>query len=308
MHRMLGDSLEHICSAAQGLIPFDGDAMRRLYEALRQGMSARPKAFADYYDLVPALEMGQDDEAIRLFGELAQATPAAPELEILALNDPALGSDQERFTQMMNSDPTVDLGFLPPPPEVYGPFVERLTAGLALLDQALPDLSGEIRAIIRQVIVITGDSSKAYDVDGGSHYQLWGAVFLNGLHHPNRVAVAEVLAHECAHSLLFGFCTDTTLVENEDDELFSSPLRVDPRPMDGIYHATFVSARMHWAMTRLAADPSLSAEERRQAHDAAAADRDNFYAGEGIVAEHARLTDLGRALMHEARAYMAAAS
>ena len=33
--------------------------------------------------------------------------------------------------------------------------------------------------------------------------------------------------------------------------MFSSPLRTDPRPMDGVVHATYVVARMHQTISRL---------------------------------------------------------
>ena len=114
----------------------------------------------------------------------------------------------------------------------------------------------------------------------------------------------EVIAHESAHSLLFGFCTDEPLVENRGDELYTSPLRPDPRPMDGIYHATFVSARMHLAMSRLAESGMLDQESRDAAIRAAASDAANFEAGYAVVRDHGRLTRTGRALMDSARAYM----
>ena len=134
--------------------------------------------------------------------------------------------------------------------------------------------------------------------------RLWGALFLNADFHRTAQAVAEVLAHESAHSLLFGFCTDSALVENSDDERYNSPLRTDPRPMDGIYHATFVSARMHWAMSRLLEARVLDDEATEATRGARDADVRNFWSGYEVVAEHGRLTDLGRALMNEAHAYM----
>ena len=105
--------------------------------------------------------------------------------------------------------------------------------------------------------------------------------------------------------LLFGFCTEEPLVLNDDDELFRSPLRIDPRPMDGIYHATFVLARMHWAMTKLINDSRVSPEQRELAIQAARVDRRHFSDGLAIVEAHARLTPMGAALMDGARQYMA---
>jgi hypothetical protein len=78
--------------------------------------------------------------------------------------------------------------------------------------------------------------------------------------------------------------------------------------MDGIYHATFVSARMHWAMSRLGESGLLDDATRDAALAAAAADARNFELGYAVVAEHGRLTATGRALMNGAREYMATVS
>src|SRR6185437_8666871 len=92
---------------------------------------------------------------------------------------------------------------------------------------------------------------KAMTFDGASSFMLWGAIILNADRGDGPIGMAQMLAHESAHNLLFGFSADEALVENGPDELFSSPLRKDPRPMDGIYHATFVTARMYRVVYQL---------------------------------------------------------
>src|SRR5690606_31521721 len=139
--------------------------------------------------------------------------------------------------------------------------------------------------------------------DGGSCYMLWGALFLNVDLERSPVALLEVLAHESAHMLLYAFAADEPLVLNEDDERYPSPLRVDQRPMDGIYHATYVSARMHWAMGRLLDTDLLDPVGRQEAQAAHAADARNFAAGDTVVRAHGRLTATGEALMSEARGW-----
>lgn len=304
MHRELGLSLEHVCDVSRGIIEFDEVAAQVLIARLLDGVSFGPSVFARYYELVEAIYSDQFAEAETLLCELVESSPEASSLRVLDLGSEELGVENARYNRMMNSDDTIDVGFRSPAPDVAFAFRERLSMGFDLLDCALPELSGEIRAIVRQVVIAGGDSSKKYQFDGGSHYQLWGALFLNGAFHPDKVAVVEVLAHECAHSLLFGFCTDEALVMNDHEELFASPLRVDKRPMDGIYHATFVSARMHWAMSQLAHHDALSAEEKARARSAATVDMVNFNAGYQVIREHGRLTGVGHGLMASAKDYM----
>ena len=61
------------------------------------------------------------------------------------------------------------------------------------------------------------------------------------------------IAHEATHNLLFGLCADGPLADNDDGERHASPLRPDARPIDGVLHATCVSARVHRMLSRLLA-------------------------------------------------------
>ena len=155
-------------------------------------------------------------------------------------------------------------------------------------------------------MLVVGADDLDYGFAGGSCYMLWGALFLNASAHGSDVATIEAIAHESGHSLLFGLTIDEPLVLNDGRELFASPLRDDPRPMDGIYHATFVSARMHWAMSELLRSGKLSVEEAVLASAHLDADRRNFWSGYATVEPHARLSETGRLLLTSAHDYMKA--
>ena len=113
--------------------------------------------------------------------------------------------------------------------------------------------------------------------------------------------MVQALAHESGHNLLFGLCADGPLVENDDEERYASPLRPDPRPMDGLVHATYVSARMHQAMVRLRRSGALSRDQEAAADAAAADNRRAFLEGMHTIDRHAKLTELGAAVMSGAR-------
>jgi HEXXH motif-containing protein len=155
---------------------------------------------------------------------------------------------------------------------------------------------------------VVGPKDAKVHFDGGSSYQLWGALFLNVVRHKSRIDVIDSIAHESAHSRLFGLCTEEAPVTNPDEEVHPSPLRREKRPMDGVYHATFVSARMHWAMTRLLDSGLLTEAERRLASEARDADRRNFESGYQTVAAHGRLTRTGQIAIDAARAYISEAA
>jgi hypothetical protein len=307
MHGGLADSLRYILGESAGKVPFDRGAIERLILAIEDGQRFPPSTFALYYDLVPALLSGDHDAAAALFDALAHEQPIAAPLAVYGLDDPALASRRERYLRVMNGDEPYKFDFLAPAPAQAQAFRSQFDRACALLERAAPELLGEMRAIISELILVVGRSG-GLEVDGGSSYRLWGALFLNAERHQSRVELVEVLAHESGHSVLFGLSTEEPHVLNPDDERYPSPLRMEGRPMDGVFHATYVSARMHWTMSRLIASDLLTDEERAIARNAREEDRRNFEEGYATIIAHARLTDTGRQAIGAARAYISAAA
>lgn len=304
MNSELGASLKHVCDQAQGELSYDRVALQTLVDHLLEGRNVPPATFAHYFELVKAIYAEAREEAERRLKLLAETDLSQRPLEITALGSPQLEDATQIYFEKWSENLGPSLGFREPTGKIAQDFQHRLSEGLDLVREALPELHGEMDAIIHQIVIVGSNPESKYQVDGGSHFQLWGALFLNGHFHPDRIAVAEVLAHESAHSLLFSFCTDEALTNNDEEMTYTSPLRPDPRPMDGIYHATFVSARMHWAMTELAKFGGLTADERTRALKCAEEDRLNFLSGYGVVEQHGNLTETGATLMANARDYI----
>jgi HEXXH motif-containing protein len=154
------------------------------------------------------------------------------------------------------------------------------------------------------LLAVGSDAPAAWSFDGASSFMLWGAVVLNAEGNPTLLGSVQALAHESAHNLLFGLATDGPLVENDDSERFASPLRADPRPIDGIFHAVFVTARMQQAVASLRASGALEAGERDEAEQALAQNAALFAQGLATLDRHAKLTPLGAAVLAGARAMM----
>jgi HEXXH motif-containing protein len=304
MHRDLAASLRHIGVAAAGVLDFDAAGFEDRIRRIEDGERCSPSFFARYYDLVGALLKDDLATAEALVAALIAAAPPPAGLQVLDLGGPELGEETARYLRMLNSGEPGEPAMRPPSPEAAAGMRTRLAAGLRLLDTALPDLAGEIRGLVRQIVIVGSAPGAGCQIDGGSHYQLWGALFLNADFHPDSVAVAEALAHESAHCLLFGLCIEEPLVRNPDSQRFASPLRADPRPMDGIFHATFVAARMHWTMSALAGSGHLDAEQAAAARARAGEDAGLFRDGHETIARHAELTPLGREVIDACLGYM----
>jgi HEXXH motif-containing protein len=186
---------------------------------------------------------------------------------------------------------------------------DRLDSAFALLDAGFPGMAAEIRILLREIVVAAGpEDPKALTFDGASSFMLWGAILLNARGQKTVLDTAQALAHESGHNLLFGLSANGPLVDNPDDELFSSPLRKDPRPMDGVFHATYVVARMHQTLSRLLESSVLDGEQVAAAEADLAIHRRNFDAGDQVVREGGRLTNAGREAIGAARDYMTAAA
>lgn len=308
MHAGLADSLRQICAASDGKVEFDRGAIERLIGDIEGGRRLSPSAFAIYYELVPALIESRLEDARLLFAELARQRPVELRFSVTALGEPGMMAKEARYLRFMNGDTAYRHVFLPPSAEDIAAFKGQFASVLGLLEQAAPELLAELIALISELILVVGPPDAKVHFDGGSSYQLWGALFLNAVRHKTRIDVIDSLAHESAHSRLFGLCTEEAPVTNPDDELYPSPLRREARPMDGVYHATFVSARMHWAMSRLIASGLLTEEERILAIQARDADRRNFEKGYETVAAHGQLTRTGQIALDAARAYMSEAA
>jgi HEXXH motif-containing protein len=174
------------------------------------------------------------------------------------------------------------------------------------MDAGNPELAAEVRTIIREIVLAAGsDDPNTAQFDGVSSFLLWGATVLEVRSYTSAIHLVQTLAHESGHSLLFGLCAEGPLHENDDEQLFVSPLRSDPRPMDGIIHATYVSARMHQSVQRLLDRGTLDGAEAEEARADNVTNAKHFAMGLDTVSWQARLTPLGEAVMSKARAYMA---
>ena len=263
-------------------------------ERLRGGQALTPVAFGLYFHLGEALFGDLLDVAEAAALGLRQCSAREPGIQIVGRGDPSAQKIDQVLNWRMGEEAKL---FVPVAEADEALFRDRFDQGMSLLAHGAPMVHSEICAFLSLVLLARSPPGGLLDFDGASHYQFWGLLMLNPQHHRSRLAVAEVLAHESGHSVLFGLSRESLLVLNPDEDLYDSPLRTDPRPMDGIFHATYVSARMALVMETLAASDCLTPEERDQALSAARVDRENFEKGLSVVQAHGRLTPSGRKIL-----------
>ena len=308
MRRDLADSLRYILRQADGQLALSKEAVQNFLRRL-EGGPVSPLIFSFYCDAVLAIEENNVAEASRLLNELIQFPAHSGETIVSELNDLVHDAHAQRFVRFIDTDPTTKFDVFAPSRAAADNCRALIRDAFALMDAGDPDLAAEIRALLRDIVLAAGtEEPKAMTFDGASSFMLWGGIIINANRRDSQLAMVQMLAHESTHNLLFGLSADVPLVENSDEELFPSPLRLDPRPMDGIYHATFVTARMHRAVGQLLKSGVLPAALRETARTELVENRRLFDKGIKVVREHGKLTSLGDALMRGAENYMASAN
>jgi len=305
MRQDLAGSLRYIFNQANGQLAIPEEPLQDFLCRL-ESRPVSPLAFSFYCDAVLAIEEDDVEEASRLLGDLIKL-PAHPGGPVVAeLADPGQDAQARRFVRFIDTDPAIEFEVFAPSRDAAEKCRGLVNAAFALMDAGDPEQAAEIRALLRDIVMAAGtEDPKALTFDGASSFMLWGGIIINANRRDGELAMAQMLAHESTHNLLFGLSADGPLVENPDEELYSSPLRMDARPMDGIYHATFVTARMHRVVWQLLESGVLSASLQEKARRELADNRRLFDQGIKVVREHGKLTPLGEAIIRGAENYMA---
>ncbi len=305
MRERLADSLVYIFDQAEGRIDLPAPAERSAFLDRLKAGPAPPLAFGAYCDAVLALGAGQNDVAESLIRQIV-AMPSAQELRIDSLGDVETDEAAQRIERLVDTDPEQSIRLKAPDPAHAEACEALVRDALALMRKGDPDLAAELDALVRQIVLVdTVELDKGPDLSGASSFMLWGAVLLNARIQTDLVDLVGSLAHESGHNVLFGLCADGPLVLNEDLERFASPLRADPRPMDGIVHAVYVVARMHQALSAMLRSGVLTEAQACRARECLVEEEAAYRRGRETVRQQARLTPLGEEVMAGVDAYMA---
>jgi HEXXH motif-containing protein len=305
MRSELGASLRYLVERLEPFLPAAPGMAAPFLERLELG-PVPPIAFALYSDLVLAIDADDLDLAEKLLRQLAALPNHPGDRVIRELKDPETDDESARLTRYIDSDPKMPLALTAPSAASAQQSREAIDGAFRLLAKADPDLGEEIRALLREIVLCRSrQNAPEYVFDGASCFLLWGAILINAERSGGALEMVQMLAHESAHNLLFGLCPSEPLLLNDPAERYSSPLRHDPRPLEGIYHATFVTARMHRSARQLRASGILDAAQEKTVAAQADYTRDSFRQGMALLDAHAKFTEPGRAIIECARAHMA---
>jgi hypothetical protein len=300
----LADSFEYL----GGLPLFDAtgrEAVLGLIERLKAG-PVSPWVFCLYSRLVADLSQGVDRAGESLNALANAASLPAGEGVIKLLDSSIPDSWWNQFQVLIDTDQSSPFRPIAPPPEQFSRCQQEIGASLELMQRIDPDLHSEVKSLLRSIVLGSAVNSDDGGVfTGASSFFLWGATLLNADFVGSPVSTVDTLVHESSHVLLFGLSFNDGLTRNSGEARYDSPVRADKRPIDGIFHACFVTTRVHLAMTRLLDSGSLDGDESKLAIERC---RHNEEAGReslAVLERHAEPTILGRAILHELEGYWA---
>jgi len=301
----LAESFRQIAAASFSVAEIDQTQLTAFLDSVARSHKISPRFFAIYHEILEAVDQDDTGAVSRLFAELVNADTPDESVRPYNLTDEHLGpGNGARYRRWADRDLEHPLNLLPLTSGEYSRIATTTREAFALMDDGAPDVSGEIRSLLAEVVFASGGAGDKLVFHGISSFYLWGTILLNAEGHKTTLEVVQTLAHESSHMHLFAVALDSPLVHNADTERYHSPLRLDPRPMDGIYHATYVTARMHYVLSRLLASGTLSPALVEEAKRASANHVKSFREGYDVVSSHGNLTELGQALLSAAHDYM----
>lgn len=302
MRRSLAASLDYIHSVAGAGLEIPRPVARAALDDIL-AHRVRPGVFGRYYQLVLAVERGELARARSHFLDLAALARHPAEFSVVPFTAAALGDENELYGELIDEAAGGPPWAVAPGPEQTAGFAERVTTALDLIAAADRALAAEIRSLTVEVVggaPFHGPDARQFG--SGSSMMLWGLTVLNLERYVTAQRLVDPLVHEAAHQLLYAHSIDEPLVTNPVDQRYPSPLRTDLRPMDGVFHATFVAARLHYGNRRLRDAAAAEVPDARLATL-----RDQFFIGLRTIEQFGELTATGRRILEETTDYMQAA-
>jgi len=290
-------------------------------DAIAADGPARMLDYGAYFDLAlvpPTLDEvpaeAREQAAAHLRRRLAQDVasdldPAPPRITAFSAAD--YSTDQiERFRRWWDIEPANHMAMVEPTDDDVARARRIIPDALARLHDASPELHDETLIIVRDIVISRPDGiNNLINYSGASSFALWGGLTVNGETHHEWIQFCRQIVHEAGHNLLFAIARDEPLVTNDPSERAVSPIRADLRPLDGVFHAAFVTAREVYAFEALLCRNEetgcLAQGDQRIVEDLLTLSVMNFWTSVETLREGgARLTGLGEAVLSDCESWM----
>ena len=207
-----------------------------------------PATFAVHHVLLEVALNKRWDEAAQALryveAIMAQAQTYKAEVRVLSFSLTSLTDIELSVLKFAFRD---DIGYLESligaPNETNKQAAEQIKATLAVLERAAPLWHQELLLMANQFFLASPLEKSSPTFGGATVFDAFGSVLLNPYLLTSIPKTLLSLVHESSHQQMFLFHLDDPILLNPPEATFDSPLRLEARPMEGIFHALWVSAR-----------------------------------------------------------------
>ena len=247
-------------------------------------------------------EIAQLPTLLKLLKNFTEHDLGSPtEFSITSLSEEMMHKDDVAVLSSAFAD---DIGLttalVPAPDNEINRATVHINTALSALKSNAPVWCQELLLLGNQIYFASSKNTGAGQFSGAAVFDAFGAVLLNPalINDPSSALMA--LVHESSHQQMFMFHLNDPILLNDATAAYASPLRKEPRPMEGIFHALWVSARMV-----VAAEAVINVENPPPWSDQLVQKQSNartaFLDCAKTVAKHAELTELGQTLYSDAQ-------
>lgn len=169
--------------------------------------------------------------------------------------------------------------------------------GLKLYAESFPEFFEEFKTLVSEILVLNSKQLRS-----GSSFNMFGMIFVSSSCEKWEGTITDVLdsiVHEQSHLYVHLLAKDDPLLLNPL-ERYEAPLRLEKRPLIGIYHATFVLSRMQYVLDKALSLKVIPNSEREYCKERLEYFRMRFQVGLNTLKEHAQMTPLAEALITSA--------
>ncbi len=136
-----------------------------------------------------------------------------------------------------------------------------IASSLKVIEDLTPELAARLGELVKWYVPLRSDDFRVHNSFSAS--TLFGVIFLSDAYDDFRLA--EAIVHEYHHNELFCLMAGETLFVEDQQELYYSPWRTDPRPLTGLFHAIYVFSNvltfLELAQKRASAQPTRAASK-----------------------------------------------
>ena len=175
--------------------------------------------------------------------------------------------------------------------EIFKDSKIKIEKGLDLLKNHMADFYQEAQELVSEILLLN-----AKGIQAGTSANSFGMIHKNYTYMLDKITdIIDFLIHEQSHLYLHLLDNQEGLINNSFEK-YESPLRKDPRPLIGIYHATFVLSRVLYVLYSLYERNLIPESEKEYCRQLTKHYLERFKVGFKILETHADKTILGQSI------------